>query len=194
MGNRVILGNRGSTYGLFVSQNGVDVTDTSLTTGLAFDSRSIRGLVIHSKGEGSIAATTANSLGAYTAGTATISHGLGYIPLVAVRWCYASDLSSGVATRMYSPSQGYFSQGGFDQADDEETSDWEESTSVGIDVSLSTSNLLITNHEYGYACEVGDDQAGLPSGIEDQFGTNAQAIYYAYIIFKAKDFTGGLGL
>ena len=134
MGNRVILGNRGSDYGLFVSQNNEDVTDTTDTTPLAFDARAVRGLTVHAKGEGSLA--PAANYAIFTTST-TIAHGLGYTPTVAVRWCYASDLSSGVAQRMYSPA--------------------------------------------GTA----------PAEV---FGDHKQTIYYAYIIFKAKDFTGGLGL
>ena len=37
MASRVLLGKRGSDYGLFVSQNGVDVHDDTSTTPLAFD-------------------------------------------------------------------------------------------------------------------------------------------------------------
>ena len=61
MANRVLLGERGSDDGLFVSQNGVDVTDTSSTTPLAFDSRAVRGLVVHAKGEGSLAPYSSNT-------------------------------------------------------------------------------------------------------------------------------------
>ena len=39
---------------------------------------------------------------------------------------------------------------------------------------------------------VDDNDAGTAPA--EEFGTNKQTIYYAYIIFKAKDFTGGLGL
>ena len=35
---------------------------------------------------------------------ANYHHGLGYNPLFAVRWCTSSQISSGVATKVYSPS------------------------------------------------------------------------------------------
>lgn len=189
MGNRVILGQRGSDYGLFVSQNNEDVTDTTDTTPLAFDSRAVRGLTIHAKGEGILSA--APDYATFTTGTA-IAHGLGYTPTVAVRWCYASDLSSGVAQRMYTPSHRFHVEAGFDQLDDEETSDWEEREDMGVGISVNSTSLQIVNYEFGRTVEVGDDGAG--TAPEEVFGEHKQSIYYAYIIFKAKDFTGGLGL
>ena len=185
MGNRVILGKRGSDFGLFVSQNKEDVTDTTDNTPLAFDSRAVRGLIVHAKGEGSIAATNPST-------KATIAHGLGYTPTVAVRWAYASDLSGGVAQRMYSPSYKFIAEAGFDQLDDEETSEWEERSDVGINVTVNSTNLLIENFEFGNTIEVFEDQAGTAPA--EVTGEHRQTIYYAYIIFKAKDFTGGLGL
>jgi|TARA_Y100000114_G_scaffold153616_1_gene173920 hypothetical protein len=193
MANRVLLGKRGSDFGLFISQNTVDVTDTSVTTPLAFDSRAVRGIAIHAKGEGSLAPNSGNNASAIDIPTtATITHNLGYIPLYTVRWCYASNLSSGVATKMFTPSYRRFEDGNFDFADDEEESDWREIQTGGVSTGASTSTITINNHEYGYSVEVGNDDAG--SAPNEEFGTNKQTIYYAYIIFKAKDFTGGLGL
>ena len=108
MSNRVIVGKRGSERGLFISQPGVDVTDTSLDTPLAFDSRTAAGLFVAGgstplRGEGSISSPpqTGNNL-VITPTTATISHGLGYRPAFAVRWCYPADLDgNNIATRMY---------------------------------------------------------------------------------------------
>tara|TARA_B100000902_G_scaffold395922_1_gene455576 strand:+ start:1104 stop:1685 length:582 start_codon:yes stop_codon:yes gene_type:complete len=193
MANRVLLGKRGSEYGLFISQKDVNVTDTSSTTPLAFDSRAVRGLAVHAKGEGSLAPNSSTGSGGVDfATTATITHNLGYVPLYAVRWCYASDLSSGVAQRMYTPSYKRFEDGNYDFADDEEESDWVEISLGGISTSANTSTITINNHEFGYSVEVGNDDAG--TAPNEEFGTNKQTIYYAYIIFKAKDFTGGLGL
>lgn len=192
MANRVILGQRGSDYGLFISQNGVNVADTTSTTPLAFDSRAVRGLVIHAKGEGSLAPYATNdSSGIDNYTTTTITHNLGYIPLYAVRWCYASDLTSGVANRMYTPSRARNSDGSY-VIEEEAESDWNEISMGGIATSASTTTITIENHEFGYNVEVGTDDAG--AAPEEEFGTNKQTIYYAYIIFKAKDFTGGLGL
>ena len=102
--NRVILGKRGSDYGLFVSQKDVDVTDTSITTPLSFDSRAVRSLMVHQKGEGSLPPPGG---GAWGTQQVLLSHGLGYAPAYAVRWCRAADLTSGVATTMRSPCVWY---------------------------------------------------------------------------------------
>ena len=50
MANRVIIGKRGSDYGLFVSKSGDDVTTT--TNPLGFDSRAVESFIVHSYGEG----------------------------------------------------------------------------------------------------------------------------------------------
>lgn len=193
MANRVLIGARGSDDGLFISQNGVDVTDTSSTTPLAFDSRAVRGLVVHAKGEGSLAPFSPNtSAGPDNPTTATISHGLGYIPLYVVRWCYASDLFGGVALRMYTPSVYRTEEISLDQGFGGDIDEWVEIQNCGIATSASTSSITIENHEFGYSVEVlADDSGGAP---DEEFGTYKQTIYYSYIIFKAKDFTGGLGL
>jgi len=192
MANRVILGQRGSNYGLFISQNGVNVADTTSTTPLAFDSRAVRGLVIHAKGEGSLAPYATNDAsGVDNPTTTTITHNLGYVPLYVVRWCYASDLTSGVANRMYTPSHVRNNDYGYDLIEEVEST-WDEISAGGITTSANTTTITIYNHEFGLSIEVGDDEAG--TAPDEEFGTHKQTIYYAYIIFKAKDFTGGLGL
>jgi len=193
MANRVLLGARGSDDGLFISQNGVDVTDTSSTTPLAFDSRAVRGLVVHAKGEGSLAPYSSNTEGGVdTPTTTTITHGLGYVPLYVVRWCYASDLFGGVALRMYTPSMARNEYTELEQGFGGDIDEWVEIENLGVATSASTSTLTIENHEFGYSVEVlANDSGGAPN---ETFGQNKQTIYYSYIIFKAKDFTGGLGL
>jgi hypothetical protein len=114
------------------------------------------------------------------------------VPLYVVRWCYASDLFGGVALRMYTPSM-YRKEDSYTETDDfAEFSDWKEITNAGVATSASTSSITIENHEFGFSIEVDDDSAGLAPN--ETFGQNKQTIYYSYIIFKAKDFTGGLGL
>jgi hypothetical protein len=193
MANRVLLGKRGSDEGLFISQNGVDVTDTSSTTPLAFDSRAVRGLVVHAKGQGSLAPNSSNTEGGVDSPTtATITHGLGYVPLYVVRWCYASDLFGGVALRMYTPSMARTEYWSLEQGYSGDIDEWAEIENLGVATSASTSTLTIENHEFGYSVQVeADDSGNAPNEV---FGQNKQTIYYSYIIFKAKDFTGGLGL
>ena len=193
MANRVLLGKRGSDEGLFISQNGVDVTDTSSTTPLAFDSRAVRGLVVHAKGQGSLAPKSSNTSGSVDSPTtATITHGLGDVPLYVVRWCYASDLFGGVALRMYTPSMARTEYWSLEEGFGGDIDEWAEIENLGVATNASTSTLTIENHEFGYSVQVeADDSGGAPN---ETFGQNKQTIYYSYIIFKAKDFTGGLGL
>jgi hypothetical protein len=185
MVGRVLIGKRGSDYGLFISQKDVEVTNTALTTSLSFDSRSVRGMVIHAKGEGSLAAPT--GIDEYASTSVTISHGLGYKPLHAVRWCKPAHLSGGVATRMLSPNDRHTID--VDFSGDEEPDIWAVYTGEGCATSISTSNLTITNYCSGDSleCEEGD----CPT---EYTNVNNSIIYYAYIIFKAKDTTGGVGL
>ena len=183
MTGRVLLGKRGSDHGLFVSQSGINVTDTSSTTPLSFDSRAVRGLVISAKGEDSLPPGASNSGSIDNPTSDTISHGLGYIPLVAVRWCLVADLTSSVATQMYSPfdyRREELETGGDD--DEEEANAIEE---WGCSLVVNSSNLIIYNHCFGSSQE-GD--------FGEHFGTGKETIYYAYIIFKAKDITGGNGI
>ena len=51
MANRVLLGKRGSEHGVFVSKSGVDVTDSTSTTPLSFDSNAASSLIVHAYGE-----------------------------------------------------------------------------------------------------------------------------------------------
>ena len=93
MANRVLLGNRSTGgYGLYVSKNGEDVLTT--TNALQFDSRMGASFIIHSYGENSIAGGGAAH---------TITHNLGYRPVVAIRW--SESITSGKATAVYNPAE-----------------------------------------------------------------------------------------
>lgn len=192
MANRVILGKRGSDYGLFVSQKDVDVTDTSSTTPLSFDSRAVRSLMVHQKGEGSLPPPGG---GAWGTQQVLLSHGLGYAPAYAVRWCRAADLTSGVATTMRSPCVWYRREEETDGGEGEEEAVWETTNSEGLDTYILTSSpyqIRIRNMWAGESLEVIEDLAGgAPAAYNN---TGAETLYYTYVIFKCKDFTGGLGL
>lgn len=183
---RVICGKRGSEFGLFISQKDVDVTNTSLTTSLSFDSRSVRGYVISAKGEGSLAAPT--GVDEYASTTATISHGLGYTPLYAVRWCRPANLTSGVATTMYTPNDRHSLDVSVEM-EGEEANIWAEYSGEGVGCSVTTSNLVITNYCSGDSLEVEEG-----NGPAEYTNAGNSVIYYAYVIFKGKDTTGGVGL
>ena len=187
MANRVLIGKRGSDKGLFISQPGVDVTNTSLNTPLAFDSRTAAGLFVAGgstplRGEGSISAPpqTGSNL-TITPTTATISHGLGYRPAFAVRWCYPADLDgNNIATRMYNPSKWLGAKVdiiGFS------VEIWHGNGGVTATSSASSPyNITISNYEGGT----------YNNSAASNLGTSA--IYYAYVIFAQKDYTGGESL
>ena len=190
MANRVLVGKRGSEFGLFVSRAGVDVTDTSLTTPLSFDSRAATSLNVHSFGQGILTAFNDGN-GApqqsitfggvtYTSSTVTITHNLGFVPAFAVRWNRYSDLSSGLATKVYSPfvtnRQEETTEGDDDEAETNPVSD----ADGGLDAVMSSTTLELENanrdyHNINSSTTVGD----------------SAAICYAYVIFKEENFING---
>ena len=112
MANRVLIGKRGSEYGLFVSKPGVNVANTSATGGLAFDSNAIESPRVVGYGQGVLSPRTTGdqtfdgAKAIYTAASSAahnvrVTHGLSYAPLVFVRWSYEGDLSSSKAARTY---------------------------------------------------------------------------------------------
>jgi len=172
MANRVLIGKRGSEHGLFVSQTGQDVLTA---TNLSFDSTAgpslfVAGASTALRGEGTLAAP--GTSGGTT--STTVSHSLGYTPAYAVRWCYPNDLSSGVAVRMYSVSTCEILN--IEYSGEEYEEEDEYFSYGGVNASCNTTTLTIINNE---------------SGSSDG---SATAIYYAYVIFTAPDFTGGVSL
>lgn len=158
MANRVLLGNRSTGgYGLYVSKDGENVLDTTET--LLFDARSGSGSAVKTYGQGSMV---------WNAADVTVTHSLGYNPLVAIRWSFS--ISGGVATAVYNPCwmehwQERAGQGG---------EPVETTLRGGLRWYHSSTNAIV---------------------IQNQSNTDAQAtIYYAYIIFYEPDYTGGLGI
>jgi hypothetical protein len=93
---------------------------------------------------------------------------------------------------MYTPSMFRSEYTELDEGFGGDIDEWMEITNAGVATSASTSSITIENHEFGHSVEViANDSGGAP---DETFGENKQTIYYSYIIFKAKDFTGGLGL
>jgi len=87
MANRVLLGQRGSDYGLYVSRAGQDVTSTS--SSLIFDSNSaVKGFNVAARGQGILNAGA----------TRTFSHGLGFRPFVEVTYTNAANCVLGNPT------------------------------------------------------------------------------------------------
>ena len=161
MANRVLIGNRSTGgYGLYVSKNGEDVLTT--TNSLAFDSRMGASAIVHSYAQGTLAAGADYD----------ITHNLGYQPLYAMRWTDEGDISSGVATKAYSPntadSQFVIMEG--DEVDDEGEVSW------GC-----------------YARHNGNNAITIESNSGGDQG-NTTVIYYAIVIFHEADYSGGQGL
>lgn len=87
MANRVLLGKRGSDYGLYVSRPGQDVTSTS--SSLIFDSNSaVKGFNVAARGQGILNAGA----------TRTFSHGLGFRPFVEVTYTNVANCVAGNPT------------------------------------------------------------------------------------------------
>lgn len=190
MANRVIVGKRGSDYGVFASKSGVDVTDTTLTTPLSFDSRAATSLNLHSFGQGIVVAyndgngATQQSITfggvTYTSSTATITHNLGFVPAFAVRWNRYSDLSSGVAPKVYSPFIMNIQEETITGDDDEEETEIIQDNDGGCLADMGTSTLVIENTFRDYHNINGATTVG-----------NSAAVCYAYVIFKEENFING---
>jgi hypothetical protein len=154
MGNRILIGNRSTGgYGLYVSKTGDNVLDTS--NALAFDPRSGSGWTVQSYGQNTLTAGA----------TRSHTHSLGYNPLFAVRWSTAGDITSSLATKVYTPRYAHVTD--YDQeipGEPEFTF-----TKNGLTTGVSTSNISVLNN-------------------------GSATIYYGFIIFNEPDFTGGLGL
>lgn len=192
MANRVLLGKRGtSDFGLFVSRSSEDVLTT--TAPLGFDSRAVESLIVHSYGQGFLIPSVTNQAGTpltftynsttYSDDEITISHGLGYKPAYAVRWCRVSDLSSGVATKVWTPNEAQYS---FFEVDEEEE-EFSGGADGGIDVRLNTTSpyTLYMRNAYG----IDDNGDNYVSSIG-----SSSVIAYTYIIFKAANFLNGASL
>ena len=115
MAKRILLGKASSDYGLFVSKAGTDVVNNSnvLTSSenLIFDSRVGIGslpLKFHGQGTLGLPSTQTDTVTGDT--FATITHNLGYKPFVIVQWCFSTDVSNGIATKMYPAMHFYYDE------------------------------------------------------------------------------------
>ena len=165
MANRILIGNRATGgQGLYVSQNGDNVLTT--TNAMQFDSRMAASAIVHSFAQGPINGDS----------TADVAHNLGYNPLFAVRWNYAADLSSGQATKVYSPC---FTESTVSEIPQGEQETFDYEMNFGLEAShLNTNTIRITNHH----------------SVGGEFTFTPPTVYYAIVIFHEADFTGGQGL
>ena len=190
MSNRVILGKRGSSdFGLYVSRDGVDVASTSSTTPLSFNADAANGLMVHSYGQGVLVPSQPESLSfafggtTYTADEIDITHNLGYIPAFAVRWTTLGNISSGVATKVWTPH--YFDdqlEVDLAEGDEEEDIVTFTGTSGCTAYSHSTNTIRIRN------------EMGNPDQTVNGVNNNLSMVFYSYVIFHTENFKNGESL
>ena len=162
MANRILIGDRATGgEGFYVSKSGENVLTT--TNSLQFDSRMGASLIVHSYGQGSVSPNS----------SVTITHNLGYIPAYALRWSDSGDITSGLATKTYSPNE---ASSTFAEYEEEEISDDGEIDWGCTASSVGVNSFNINNHS------------------NNDMGLTNRTIYYAYVIFHEADFTGGQGL
>jgi len=189
MANRVIVGKRGSKHGVFVSKSGVDATASSSTTPLSFDSNAANGLNVHSFGQGVLVPSQPESLSfafggtTYTADEIDITHSLGYIPAYAVRWTTLGNISSGLATKVWTPH--YFEDVvERDEADGDDEEDIVTFTGTsGCSAYAHSNNVIRIRNEMGN-----------PDHTVNGVNNNLSMVFYSYVIFHTENFKNGESL
>jgi len=176
MAHRILIGNRTTGgYGLYVSQPGDDVLNT--TNSLLFDSRAGNSFTIKKVQEGTIAANGAAQ---------TVTHNLGYYPLVAVRWSHS--ITSGYATEVYEAVWASEMQEGPTQGPDPDQ--WELNYKQGCYWAHTSTNAITVYNK----CDEAYANYGQAAAPPASFLSNS-AIYYAVIIFNNPTLPGiGHGL
>ena len=205
MGNkRIVLGKRGSDYGLFISKDGEDADSTS-TSGLIFDSNAAFTPTIKTYGQGFLQATTAFRSGTpkaeYSsgdAGTVRITHGLNYAPQVYMRWThpehvhqfanngsgtpFASGEGDGndgkAARRVYTPGRHQSSLSSLIVTNHFQYFEVKNQVGYGCDMEVDASYLYITSYETG-GKGLSQIQAGSTNS-ETKF--TGLGVYYSYIV------------
>ena len=188
MAKRVLLGKPANDdYGLYVSKSGSDVIDGSgnLTTdtNLMFDSRvGIGALNLKFHGQGLLGIPGNNLNTATNLNTsdtsATITHNLGFIPFVIVQWCFQSDLSNGVATKMYPASLDFNAEVNRNFGAFGNTFNQQGLIRGGVDYSVTSTTLTITNNFIGQVF------IKTTNNIESSRTTQGgKSIAYAFLIF-----------
>ena len=186
MARRILLGKAGSDYGLFVSKENSDVLSDagSLSDGslLQFDSRvGIGSLPLKFHGQGQLGRPSTISEGVTSDTFTTITHDLGYKPFVVVQWCFSTDISNGVATKMYPAMHYYWEIIDEDTEFGTRTQRFEKEIVGGVWYEVSNTTLKIYNNFAGeYAFEKLD-------GVIQEEGTEDPLIInYAFLIFDVE--------
>ena len=188
MAKRLLIGKpSGEDYGLYVSKKAIDVINGSnvLTDrdNLQFDSEvGIGSLNLKNYGQGLLgipgnsALTSGSTIGASDS-VAVITHNLNFIPFVIVQWCLQSDISGGVASKMYTASLDWTSTTTFSSG----TNGNQLQTKGGVSYAVTSSTLTITNNM------VGQMKRFLSSGSEtSRTSQGGVEVGYAYLIFDTQ--------
>ena len=192
MARRILLGKTGSDYGLFVSKGGIDVINDSgaLTSSenLLFDSRvGIGSLPLKFHGQGTISAPATVGTPASTTITfpdeAGSGQGLGYKPLVIVQWCFSTDVSNGIATKMYPAMYFNFFEDDFNSDYGISEEEYESRLYGGVSFQVTTTTLVIKNHFSGGTKEYIVTGQGASQEIEN---ISPLAINYAFLVFDVE--------
>lgn len=176
MADRIVLGEvNGGDYGLYVSRPGSNIIDGSgnLTTSgqnIMFSSSlgNRGGWNLKYKGEFSL-----SSPGSGTPTQQTITHNLGYRPLVIVQYSYANELTGGVATLARTPFYFYYN------IEDEGLEGFGPGTLLyefGVTYYTTTSQLVISN--FGRYSATGQTDESI-----SQNSNYTGTAYIAYLIF-----------
>ena len=186
MARRLLLGKAGSDYGLFVSKSGTDVVNDSgtLTNGdnLLFDSRvGIGSLPLKFHGQGSLGLPSTINDTVKGDTFTTITHNLGYKPFVIVQWCLSTDVTSGVATKMFPAMHFYFDEFAYDTEFGSNTEEFESEIRGGVWFEVTTTTLKIFNNFGG-----GEKTAEYDNVVEEQETISPLAINYAFLIFDVE--------
>jgi len=184
MARRLVLGKAGSDYGLFVSKSGTDVINDSgvLTSGenLLFDSRvGIGSLPLKFHGQGTISAPA--TVG--TSATTTITHSLNYKPFVIVQWCFSTDVTNGVATKMYPAMRYEFDENDYNTDYGTNEEEYDSRIYGGVTFQVTTTTVIIKNHFSGGIKEYTVTGQGASQEIEN---ISPLEIKYAFLIFDVE--------
>jgi len=184
MAKRILLGKAGSDYGLFVSKAGIDVVNNSnvLTSSenLLFDSRvGIGSLPLKFHGQGTISAPAVVGIPAST----TITHSLNYKPLVIVQWCFSTDVSNGIATKMYPAMYFNFFEDDYNSDYGISEEEYESRLYGGVGFQVTTTTLVIKNYFSGGTKEYIVTGQGASQEIEN---ISPLAINYAFLVFDVE--------
>ena len=119
---------------------------------------------------------------------ATITHSLGFVPFVIVQWCLQSDLSSGVATKMYQASADFNSDSTRFSSTGGQGTTQQRLARAGVSYTVNSSSLIIKNNMIGELYISKSGTLGQTFSETSRSYVGGKSIAYAFLIF---DLEGG---